>query len=340
MRLNPSMWWKAVTVMPRVTDGEWRELDGISKWLISTRFAAVIMTHLSVLIAGLIAIGSGPVKSRPISIGIWAAMFVALTIAHGSNNLINDLVDFRRGIDRANYFRDQYGPQPLERGLRTEGQQIAYIIVNVAVAVAIGALVVWYRGGLTLPLMLAGIGFMVFYTWPLKYIGLGELSLLVVWGPLMVGGGYYVLTGEWSWQVVLASLPYALGVTATLMGKHIDKYELDRESGVRTLPVIIGEAPSRVAVVAMLVVSYLIVAWLIISRYFTPAMAVVVLALPSFFRTVLPMFRKPRPAERPPDYPEDAWPIWFVGSTFIYTRTFGGLFVLGLVVDTVLKRVL
>ena len=45
----------------------------------------------------------------------------------------------------------------------------------------------------------------------------------------MIGGGYFVITGSWSWTVVLASLPYALGVTGVIFGKHIDKYEMDKE---------------------------------------------------------------------------------------------------------------
>jgi 1,4-dihydroxy-2-naphthoate octaprenyltransferase len=228
----------------------------------------------------------------------------------------------------------------VERGFRTERQQLLNIVLSVVVAAALGAVAVWYRGGLTLPLMAAGIGFMVFYTWPLKYVGLGEVSLLIVWGPLMVGGGYYVLAGQWSWQVVLASLPYALGVTATLMGKHIDKFSLDKDAGVYTLPVILGERGSRFVVLGLFVLSYLIVAWLVVTGFFSPVMSVVVLALPYLFRQVVPMFLKPRPVERPDDYPESAWPLWFVGVSFVYTRKFGGLFVLGLISDTILKRLL
>jgi 1,4-dihydroxy-2-naphthoate octaprenyltransferase len=30
-----------------------------------------------------------------------------------------------------------------------------------------------------------------------KYVGLEELVVLVVWGHLMTEGGYYTITGEW-----------------------------------------------------------------------------------------------------------------------------------------------
>ena len=66
--------------------------------------------------------------------------------------------------------------------------------------------------------------------------------MLVVWGPLMVGGTYYAATGTIPGAVVLASLPYALLCTTVLMGKHIDKIPWDAPDGTHTLPVILGEA--------------------------------------------------------------------------------------------------
>ncbi len=102
-------------------------------------------------------------------------------------------------------------------------------------ALGAGAALVYMRGGLSLLLLGLGVFFVLFYTYPLKYIALGEISVLVVWGPLMIGGGYYVITGGWDWNVVIASLPYALGVTGVIFGKHIDKFEMDKAKRIHTL---------------------------------------------------------------------------------------------------------
>ena len=334
MKPKVGFWLEAVRIIPRLSREEWDELDIVSRWLVSTRFAAVVLTVFSVLIAGLLAY-----QTQPINILVWLAILVSLLFAHGTNNIINDLVDYRRGIDNENYFRDMYGPQPLGRGFRTEKEQLRYALVNGAIAIVIAVGVCLYRGELSWLLLGLGLFFMIFYTYPLKYFALGELSLLIVWGPLMVAGGYYVLVGDWSWLVVLASLPYALGVTATLMGKHIDKHDFDREAGVNTLPVVLGERASRYVVLALIVLQYVVTAYLILVGFFTPVMAVVVLAVPQFVREVVPMFLKPRPKERPADYPESSWPLWFVNSSFRYSRAFGGLFVLALIVDTILQAV-
>ena len=58
----------------------------------------------------------------------------------------------------------------------SERQFWRYLGVTAAVALLLGAWLVSQRSGLTIDLMLAGAFFVLFYTWPLKYIGLGELS--------------------------------------------------------------------------------------------------------------------------------------------------------------------
>lgn len=330
--MNVTMWRKALQVIPRISKEEWDHLDIISKWLISSRAAVLIMTFLSAAIAGIFALQAGK-----FDLGLWLLLALGLILAHATNNLFNDYTDYVRGVDKGNYYRAQYGPQPLEHGLLTKRQLLTYALVTGLLALLAGAVLVYVRGSLALLLLGLGAFFVLFYTFPLKYIALGELAVLIVWGPLMIGGGYYVVTGEWSWTVVMASLPYALGVTTVIFGKHIDKYEDDKARGIHTLPVLLGEKASRYVAIAMTVLQYLMVAYLVIVGFFTPVLLVVFLALPAFLRMFLPMYRQPKPTERPADYPGDSWPLWFVGASFLHNRRFGLLFLLGLILDTVLK---
>jgi hypothetical protein len=120
-----------------------------------------------------------------------------------------------------------------------------YAAVTGLVALATGIFFVVTRGWPAVILLALGAVFVLFYTWPLKYIGLGELAVIIVWGPLMVAGGYFVITGQWDWRVALASMPYALGPTTVIFGKHIDKHDPDKAKGIHTFPVIIGERSAR-----------------------------------------------------------------------------------------------
>jgi 1,4-dihydroxy-2-naphthoate octaprenyltransferase len=332
--MNVAMWVKALRVIPRISKEEWNGLDIVSRWLIATRSAVLVITFISAALAGLLAYRAGK-----FDLGLWLLVTLGLVLAHATNNLINDVTDYYKGVDKDNYFRAQYGPQPLEHGLMTLRQLAVYIAVTGLAALAIGLYLAWLRGVGVWLLLASGVFFVLFYTFPLKYIGLGELAVLAVWGPLMIGGGYYVITGEWSWPVALAGLPYALGATTVIFGKHVDKVDADRAKHIRTLPVLIGEKAARYTVLGMMVLQYAFVVYLTLTGFFTPVVLAVVLALPTLKR-VWEVYRQPRPAAPPADYPPNTWPLWYVALAFEHNRVFGMFFLLGLVGDLVLRGAL
>jgi 1,4-dihydroxy-2-naphthoate octaprenyltransferase len=329
---NVAMWGRALTVMPRITREDWDGFDIVSRWLIATRSAVIVMTFTSAAFAGMLAF-----KAAAFDWLLWLLVTVGLCLAHATNNLINDLTDHWKGVDRDNSFRTQYGPQTVEEGFLTIRQMLVYTAVTGLAALATGAYLVVLRGETALLLLGLGAFFVLFYTFPLKYIGLGEPAVLLVWGPLMVGGGYFIITGEWSGHVAVASLAYALGPTAVLFGKHIDKMEADRGKKIRTLPVILGERNARYAVMAMLLAQFLVIGYLVWIGYFSVAVLAALLAAPSL-RRIWAMFREPRPESPPEDLPEGVWPLYFVAGAFWYTRRFGAFFLIGLVVDVALSR--
>jgi 1,4-dihydroxy-2-naphthoate octaprenyltransferase len=324
---NVSMWARAVNVIPRVSREEWDGLDVISRWLIATRSAVLVMTFNSAAIAGLLA-----ARDHAFSLPLWLLVTLGLLFAHATNNLVNDITDHIKGVDKDNYFRSQYGPQPLEHGLMSRSQVMAYTAVTGLIALAIGVALVLLRGEATLTLLGCGVFFVLFYTWPLKYIGLGEVAVIAVWGPLMVGGGYYVITGAVTTAVLLASLPVALAATTVLFGKHIDKLEADQAKGIRTMPVLLGERHARHATIAMLTLEYLLVAALVLSGAFSFLLLAVLFAAPWYVRAVR-VYSHPRPAAPPPEYPPNIWPLWYAALAFQHTRRFGALFLLGLAAD-------
>jgi len=335
MKVNFAMWQKALNVIPEVSKAEWEQLDVISRWLISTRAAVLIMTFLSAALAGIFAFRDGAFHFVP-----WLFLTFGLVMAHASNNIFNDFTDFVRGVDKDNYFRTVYGAQPIASGLMTRRQHLTYFAVTALIALLAGVyLLAINHWDLTIWILLgSGAFFVLFYTWPLKYVALGELAVLIVWGPLMIGGGYYVLAHQWSWNVVIASLPYVLGVTTVIFGKHIDKVKLDKEKKIFTLPVLIGEKAARYSVLTMMVLPYLLTFYLIATRFFTPVMLIVLFALPAL-KQIYPVFLKPKPETRPEGYPdgEGGWPLYFVGFAFINNRKFGTLFMFGLFLDVILR---
>jgi 1,4-dihydroxy-2-naphthoate octaprenyltransferase len=329
--MNVGMWAKALRIIPKIEKAEWDRLDIISRWLISTRAAVLIMTFFSAAIAGILAFAAGQFNGLN-----FVLLTVGLVFAHATNNLLNDLTDYVRGVDRDNYFRTQYGPQALEQGLMSKRELLIYAAVTGLIALAAGVYLVALHGPLALGLLAAGAFFVLFYTWPLKYIGLGEIAVIIVWGPLMIGGGYFVITGQWDWNVALAGLPYALGPTTVIFGKHIDKLREDKAKGIHTLPVIIGETAARYTVMVMMALQYLLPIGLVLTGFFTPVMLVVLGALFPY-RWVWAALSQPKPTTKPA-VDRTGWPMWFVSMVFVHNRLYGALFLLGLIIDALLKR--
>lgn len=332
--MNVAMWGKALRVIPRISQEEWSALDIISKWLIAARSAVLVITFIPACMAGILAYREGKFDG-----GLWLLMAFGLLMAHATNNLVNDLTDHLKGVDKDNYFRAQYGPQALEHGLLSMNRFLLYTAVTGLLALAAGAYLVYVRGTPALILLALGAFFVLFYTFPLKYIGLGEIAVLIVWGPLMVGGGYFIVTGEWNWNVAIASLPYALGATSVIFGKHIDKYAADKAKRIRTLPVLLGERVARYAVSAVIVLQYLLTFYLIITGFFSVTLLLVLLVGKTFLH-VMAVYRQPKPDAPPKWYPAGAWPLWFVAFAFQHNRRFGMLFLLGMIADVAVRAVM
>ena len=329
--------WKEIleTANPPAT----RPLDTVGKWLVITRAAVFPMTIWSGLIGGLLAVEANRVHGGPsVDRALFLLAVVGLVLAHAANNMINDYFDTTGGVDTDDYVRALYAPHPILSGWVTKRQlEIAIVAVN-AIGAAIMLILAAIRGPLIILFALAGLFVSVFYVAPpirLKHHGLGEPGVFLVWGPLMVGGTFLAATGTVAPWVLLVSVPYALLVTSVLFGKHIDKIAADSKLGVRTLPVILGEARARVVGQWLMILFYPLTLLAVLAGYVGPWVLLVALALPRL-SGVLKIFQRPKPSAPPPGYPERGWPLWFVGYAFVHTRRAGGLLTLGLLLNALL----
>src|SRR6478735_6970600 len=254
-------------------------MDLVSSRLYLTRAGVLPMTLVAAAIAGLLAI----FRDADVSWGWFALSATGIVLAHMANNLMNDLFDLEVGTDREDYPRNLYSPHPVLSGVITRrGLAACALVVNV-ICLAIMIVLTVARGWPIVAFALGGFLLSAAYTAPplrLKKHGLGEPTVLVVWGPLMVGGTYYAATGTIPGAVILASLPYALLCTTVLMGKHIDKIPWDAPDGTHTLPVILGEARARRVTQWMFVTFYAAVAALVIAQVLPVASLLIVASLP------------------------------------------------------------
>jgi 1,4-dihydroxy-2-naphthoate polyprenyltransferase len=338
MSINFAMWKKASWELIKMEDKkEWDALDAVSKWLIATRSAVTAVTAYSAIIAGVLAWRDGFFSFWP-----WLVVTIGLFIAHGTNNLLNDYTDYVRGVDKDNYFRTQYGVHPLVQGFWTKSQQIQWFLVSGFLAFLSGIFALWYTQANPIIIGLFAFGALVllFYTWPMKYWAVGELSIFLIWGPIMIAAVYLVLAlgagnpvPETIWLVALAGVPFGLSVASINVAKHTDKLDDDKQKGVGTYPVRVGQTFARYTTMVAILVAYGVVIYLVAANYFSTFMLLVLFgARRAFF--ALAVLAKPRP-EGPPAGLEAFWPTWFSGFTFYHNRMFGGMFILGIVLDLV-----
>jgi 1,4-dihydroxy-2-naphthoate octaprenyltransferase len=333
MKINFGMWRRASWELIKMDDkSEWNALDVVSKWLIATRSAVTLVTVYSCVIAGLLAWRDGYFSWGP-----WLILTFGLFIAHGANNLLNDFTDFSRGLDQGNYFRTQYGVHPLVQNFWDKSTQIRWFIVSGFLATLAGVWALFYTNfnPITIGLFAFGAVVLLAYTYPFKYWGLGELMIFLIWGPIMIAGVYFVLSGIWNWNVVLAGIPYGLGVVSINMGKHIDKRDDDKARGVGTFPVRVGEAFARRTDQFAIIMIYVVIAYLVfVPHYFTPVLLITFIAIKDAWKAVK-VLNAPKPPQAPEGWP--GWPTWFSAFAFLHNRNFGGLLVLSLILDALLR---
>ena len=217
---RPALWWGAFTGFYKPGVQDIKSLDSVSQFLYAARSVILVISAQAAVIAGLLAINAGL-----FDLTNFICVVIGFVVAHMISNLSNDYFGFRHGHDTPDSPRMRYTVHPLSGGILDRRTLIAGLGLLAIVGLGIAAYFFVGRGWLAAAFFIAGVSLLILYDAgpaPFKTIGLGELAVLLVWGSIMIGGGFAMITGQPSTNVLLASLPYGLGVMTILAGKHID----------------------------------------------------------------------------------------------------------------------
>jgi 1,4-dihydroxy-2-naphthoate octaprenyltransferase len=324
---GPFAWVGAFTGFYPARADDLTSLDPVTRFLYAARSVILVISAQSAIIAGLLA-----ATDRHFAVLPFILVLLGYLVLHGISNLSNDYFGYRRGHDTEDSPRRRYTLHPVASGAFTMRFLATGLLVMGVVAAAIGGYFIALRGWGAFALVLIGAVFLYAYDAApraLKELGLGEVAAFMVWGPLMIGGGYYVITGRWSGDAFLASVPYGLGVASILIGKHIDQRAFDISQDQRTLPVLLGEANARRLNRSVLALMYVFTVVGIAVGALTPFALVIVLALPRVLRAWRVM-SEVTPTAPPAGY--IGWPLWYHRVCLVHNRAFGWLFILGLAV--------
>jgi 1,4-dihydroxy-2-naphthoate polyprenyltransferase len=324
------LWLGAFSGFYRPTADEVHGLDSVSKFLYAARSVILVISAQAAIIAGLLA-----AADRRFEATSFLLVLIAFIAAHMISNLSNDYFGYKRGHDTPDSPRMRYTVHPFAGGMLDARVLLTGLAILAAIGLGIGVFFIVEHGWLAVAFLAAGVALLFAYDAApvsLKTIGLGELAVFLVWGPLMIGGGYAVITGRVSTAAFYASIPYGLGVMSILIGKHIDQRDFDTGKGIHTLPVLLGERAARGFNTAVITLMYIVIAVLIALEQLTPFAAIVAVASPRALRA-LSVMNQPRPATPPAGYV--GWPLWYHRACLVHNRLFGWLYIFGLAAGAV-----
>ncbi|HEY3629401.1 MAG TPA: prenyltransferase [Jatrophihabitantaceae bacterium] len=330
VRPGPFAWAGAFTGFYPAQASDLTDVDPVTRFLYSARSVILVISAQAAAIAGLLA-----ATDRRFETGPFLLVLLGFVVLHAISNLSNDYFGYRRGHDTADSPRRRYTLHPIASGAVSARLLGTGLVVLGAIALGIAAYFVVLRGWGAAGFALGGALLLYAYDAApraLKELGLGEVAAFVVWGPLMVGGGYYVITGKLSGDVFLDSVPYGLGVASILIGKHIDQRSFDTSQQQRTLPVVLGERRARRFNQAVVAGMYAVIAVAIAVGALTPFAAVVLVAAPRAVHALRVMAR-PAPSSPPPGYL--GWPLWYHRVCLVHNRAFGWLLLAGLAIGAI-----
>ena len=184
---------------------------------------------------------------------------------HLGTNMINTYGDFIAGVDTKE--SSVTCPQLTHDILTPQAVWRAGVLFFVLAALP-GIYFVWLRG---LPVLIVGLIGIIFgygYTAGMayKFRGMGVPFVFILMGPLMVWGGYYMQTGTQSWVPILASIPIGFLVSGILHGNDYRDMVHDKNAGIKTTALIIGNQASQILQCLLAVVPFLSLPLLIVGE--------------------------------------------------------------------------
>ena len=294
-------------------------------WVQSLRAPFLVASLVPVFVAGLAAwdLRSAFDAFR------FALAAVGAACIHIGANMANDAWDFRSGNDLAVHHLNPFagGGRVLIRGVLDPTAHLAVAMAFLVVGSGVGLYLVTLVGW---PLLILGaFGVLIAYAYVgppfrLAHHGVGEVAVGFEFGPVVLLGTYFVLTGTFDPAAVVLSACMGLLVSGILWINEVPDIPADAAVGKRTLVVRLGVARATTAFTGVAAAAYAVLAVGVAFLGLTPWALLAFLALPLAVKPVLGL----RKAGGDPQalIPSNA-------AMILTTLATGALLALGLVVD-------
>lgn len=241
---------------------------------------------LSVTIASCIVILSFAHYSLNFTWFNYILLVFALICVHLGANLFDDVIDVKKQLSQGKSLDEVkfYSYFPKARLIldRSYDFKTLYIILGVLFLIPslIGLYFTLFAGWQVLLFAFFGGVLTLFYPFSSKYY-LSELTIGLIYGPLMINGGYYALCGEFNSNLFLFSMAIFFTCLVLLHTDNIMDWEFDLEANKKTLALLTKDKNKAINILkGLIVTSYAIIALGVFNLNFNPYMLLVFLTLP------------------------------------------------------------
>ena len=261
-------------------------------WFWATRPFSLQASVVPVLVGSALAL-----KVVSLNWLLFALALVGSVSIQVATNLTDEYSDHRRTRSAVKFLAPH---KVIERGLLSEQAVLVGTLAAFGAGIGIGLYIVWEVGWPILAVGLASVAVACMYSsgpHPLGHLGLGEVTVFVFMGPVMVMAAYYVQVQELSWTALGASVPVAFLVTAILHCNNLRDVAEDQEDGKRTLASAMSAIAGRWLYVGMLTAAYASLVALVATGTLHPLALVGLSAVPRAVATTVGLWKaEGRPA--------------------------------------------
>lgn len=192
--------------------------------------------------------------------------------SHVSVNAFNEYFDFKSGLDdltERTPFSGGSGLLPTHRDL--DKNVLLMALISLAICIAIGLYFTISHG--VVPLVIGVVGVLIILTYTHLITHSPFASLLapgIAFGPLMILGSVYVLSGTIPTAAIIASLiPFFLVNNLLLLNQYPD-VEADIQVGRKNFPILIGRSKSSLIFAAFTLLAFALIPLGIVTGQFPP----------------------------------------------------------------------
>ncbi len=207
-----------------------------------------------------VLVGTSVAVSEGYPVAGWISLFAVLSamMIQIGTNYVNDAIDFKKGADSETRLGEARASQ---QGWFTANGVLAMAAGFFALALAFGLPLVWEGGWPIVVIGLLSLAMGYGYTggpFPLAYLGLGDLFVVIFFGLVAVGGVVFLQTHALPDSVWIAGLQVGLLATVLIAVNNLRDLDQDKLVNKKTLAVRLGPKLGRIEVLLLIAVAFML----------------------------------------------------------------------------------